>query len=125
MVGADGVRADHTHDFGRIGLRHGPTAAGDAGVVDEDVDVAERRQRLVDHGLVFGDVVDGRSVGRRLPAEALDLADGLPRRLIVPAVVDRHVGAVFRQREGDGLADAPSAAGDKRDASFERHAGGQ
>ena len=120
-MGADGVRADHPDDLSRIGLGDAAPPAGDAGVVHEYVDVAERRQRVVDHGLIGVDVVDRRLIGRRLSAQALDLADGLARRFFVTPVVDSDVGAVGRQAEGDGLADAPAPSGDQRHPSFERH----
>ena len=120
-VGAQGVGAHDPLELGRVGLGHALAAAGDAGVVHEDVDVAEVGERRLDHGFVGLEVVDRRLVGGGPPAGGLDGAHGLLGRVGVLAVVDGDGGAVLGQGQRDGPADAPAAAGDQRHPSVEAH----
>ena len=90
-------------------------AAGLGGGVDQDVDPAERRRRLRDHGADRG-VVAGVDVERH------DLAPGrgaqLGRGRLEASARSRAAMATShpfeRQLTGDGLADTPAAAGHER-----------
>ena len=124
-MGAEGVGADDARQLGRVGVGHRVPAAGDPGVVDEDVDMAERRQGAVDHGLVLVHRIDRRLVGGAPPTQTFDRPDGLFGGLFVPAVVDGDVGPVGGERQGDGPADTPAPSGDEGDAPLERHIEGQ
>ena len=73
------VRID-PFELGRIGVGDGLPARRVAGVVHEDVDVAEVGDRGGDHRLALRVVVDRCRVRARAPAELLDLGDGLARR---------------------------------------------
>ena len=95
----------------------------DAGVVDHDVDGAER----VDRGLHDGLAALGRGhavgVGHRLAAEVVDLLGGLVGRALLAAVaadraaevVDDDPGAAPGELEGVLAAEAAARAGDDRD----------
>ena len=93
-------------------------AADDAGVVDQDVDAAERlhaagtRRRAI--GSVRGQVgLDRQEAAARAPATC---ALGLGRRR---AADGDDVGAGLRQRDGDALAEAGVGAGDEGDLAGE------
>ena len=101
--------------------------AQDAGVVHQDVDAAERVERGL-HDLVgVLRLADRQRRGDRLPARLLDLVDHLLRRAGVAAravergadVVDQDLGALRRQHDRDGAADAAARAGDDGDFSFD------
>ena len=91
---------------------HG-AVAGDAGVVDQDVDGAEvgfdLRHAIPDR-LEIADVElvdpDAGAVGKFL------------RPLVVAAIIRRHLAAGLHQRDGDRLADATGSA---RDQCYARH----
>src|SRR6185295_5395992 len=102
---------------GRLELPRGAVAAGDAGVVDEDVDAPQALhrdgRRGADRGLV------GELHLRRLdPAFRLE---GLACRLEVArvAVPEHHRRARLEEARGDGVADALRATGDDGDAALE------
>jgi hypothetical protein len=87
----------------------------DAGVVDDDVEPAERALRLAHHGgdlLAAGDVggrvadLDARSPGDLAP-DALDLVG-------VAKAIQGDVGTSFCERAGDREADAAGGAGHER-----------
>src|SRR5262249_1560810 len=89
--------------------------AGDAGIVDEDVDLAERLQRIV------AGLLDGGAVGHVDLKCGHRVADGLRglvgKRLVV--IPDRDFGAGSHKTLGDGLANTLGAAGDDGGASVE------
>ena len=66
-------------ELGGIGVRGPLAAAGDPGVVHEDVDVTEVAEHRFDHAGVGGGVVDGRLVGAAAAARRLDDRDRLGR----------------------------------------------
>jgi len=77
-----------------------------AGVVDQDVDAAERLGQLVDP---VGRVRERRQVeaaGLGAAPAALDLARGLVRAVLVRMPGDADVEAVVRKRHGRRPADA-------------------
>ena len=87
--------------------------AGDAGVVDEDVDTSRLRQDLLDHGLGrrrAGDVDADRKCLRADAAEAV----GRRRGRCGVAVGDRDPRTGPCEARGDAFADALSRAGDDR-----------
>ena len=94
-------------------------AAGDAAVVDQQVDVAEVGQHRVDHAGVLLRVVDARLVGGGRAPGGGDRLDGGPRRLLVAAVVDRHDCSFGRQQLRDASPDPPAAAGHQRHPSIQ------
>ena len=82
------------------------------GVVDQDVDLAERRDRLRDHGHQLVDDAEVALDELRLAAGGPDgVRDGLPGRALVH---DHDPGADGRHRHGDTLADATGPAGHQR-----------
>ena len=89
--------------------------ARDAGVVDEDVEVAELRLDPLDERLRLGRVADVRADG-----DTADLGgDRLSASSLPGAVVDRDLRAAARQLAGDGRADPARAPGDERDLALE------
>src|SRR6185437_4202410 len=78
VVRAKGVCADDALHLGGVGIENGMAAAGDAGVVDEDVDVPEVFEHLFDHGLVVVPAIDGGGVAVRLAAGCFDGGNCLP-----------------------------------------------
>src|SRR2546428_3228716 len=102
--------------FGEI---HDVGAARDAGVVDEDIDLAEGVDGLADHPVDALEVADVGPEGQALAAER---ADGVGRRLGGPLLeVDRYdVRAALRQGQRRRAADAARGTGDDRDTIGER-----
>ena len=86
---------------------------GVAGVVHDDVAVAEGIDRRLDDAVAEVGLGDVAVAGHRLAAHLLDLGDGLLRRRLVD-VVDHHLGAVAHQAQRDLPADAATRAGDDR-----------
>ena len=103
----DGLEVDvhHVVPIG-LGIIHAVGAADDAGVVDEDVERAER-------GDLGGDVRGGGKVhedGLSGAARGLDLRDGL---VTGAATGGEDMGAGLGQTHGDGLTDAGVGTGDE------------
>jgi hypothetical protein len=90
------VDADHAVPL-VLGHVHEHPVAGDAGVVDEDVEAAELVDRLPDHRLRLAEVGDVRAVRDGLTALRLDLGDDLLRR--------RRVRALARERRAEVVDD--------------------
>jgi hypothetical protein len=117
QVGRDQVDLDDaTPDVGRE-LPGGGVAAGDAGVVDQDVDLAMRL------GDAFGRGGDVGLAGQldHVGADAAGLAElalGLGELLAV-RVPQGDRGARGEHALGDGVADALRAAGDDGDAALQ------
>ena len=91
---------------------HDQVVARDAGVVDEDVDLAVRVERGLDQRLSGFRLRHVRLNGQRLAAERLDLLRGLLRRGRVARVREADVGALLGEPQRDGLADAARPARD-------------
>ena len=91
---------------------------GDAGVVDEDVDLAERGDRLVPGRARPGPSrATSTPTAMTLPRLASSLAVALGQRLV--AVPDGDARAAVEQPLDHGAADALGAAGDDRSAAGE------
>ena len=121
-VRGEGVDANDTFELRRVGVFNGIAAAGDAGVVDQDVDIAEVRRDLVDHRDIGVPVVDRRPVGFGCSPGGSDLRHGfrwLP--LHFASVVHTNSSAVGRQPHRDRIADSPSTACHECNPSLERH----
>src|ERR1043166_2730123 len=111
------------HDRVVLLLGHVPeiVALLDAGVVDEDVDLAEGFQPLIDEAIGATDARqisfdDGRfCVGR------FDECASFLRAFIVPMIIDDDVRTAPSQALGDRLSDSLAAAGDNGDFSGEIH----
>ena len=88
------------------------------GVVHEDVDPPETIYRRGDEGVHLLGVANVGRLPQRLPALALDQADGLVQRLRPPAC-DDDAGPEARELEREGAAEAAAPAGDERDLPFE------
>src|SRR5439155_1300296 len=92
---------------------------GHAGVVDEDVDLAEAVVGRIDQPFELVPVADmagngqGLAAGRRLHLLGYRLA------VVELAAGDDHVGPGGRQAEHDLLPEPPAAAGDESDAAGE------
>src|SRR3954469_24568077 len=108
-------------ELDRVGIGDGLPTRGVPRVVDENVNVTEVGDRGADHRLALGMVVDRSRVRGGAPSECFDLGDRSARGVLVAAVVDRDVGAVFGETERYRLPDSAAAAGDQRNATFERH----
>ena len=97
--------------------------AQDAGVVDDDVDRAERVDGGLDDGLAALGGGDAVGVGDGFAAEVVDLVDHVLGRALVAAlarhraaeVVDHDAGAAPGQLERVLAAEAAARAGDDRD----------
>ena len=110
-----------------LGHRHEHPVAQDAGVVDDDVEVAERLDGLVrpSPGTVEGG--DAVGVGHRLATGGDDLVDdrlggrGVGTAAVAGAaeVVDDDLGALGSEQQGVLAADAAPAAGDDRNSSVQ------
>ena len=100
---------------------HDEVVTGDAGVVDEDVDLAERLERGLDDALGRLRVRGRRpgSASARRP-ERLDLAGGRGGRLRVALVAERDVGTLAGEPERDRLADPARPTRDQRDLPTDR-----
>ena len=93
---------------GRVDVLDTRRRPGDAGVVDQHVEAAQLRDRLVEEGVDLvrlGDVAVDRAVVRALGPAALQ------RRL--RDIADPDPGAVVGEGIGDGPADAGRAGGDQ------------
>ena len=101
----------HVHHQPEVVQRHfGKTlVAQDAGVVDQDVDLAPGAQRLVDHRLHCRRIGHRRAIGQRLTACGNDLVH---HRLSAAQVVDQHLGAARSQAQCMHAAQAAAGAGD-------------
>ena len=117
---------DHRVRF-RLGHVDQHAVAQNAGVVHQHVELAELRDRLLDHLLGTGEVADVVAVGDRLATHLLDLVHDLfGRRLVAtgavgvaPEVIDDNLGA-FRGKQQRMLpADASPGTRDDRNASLE------
>ncbi len=113
--GAVEVDAQNFPPFLEIGLPDRLVDAGDAGIVDEDVDLAERRQRRIARLFNGGGVGDVDLEDSGLAADRLHRFLG-QRGVKVP---DRNLGAGGGEALGDGAAKALRAAGDDCDAPVE------
>ena len=103
----------HLLDLAGAGVR-------DAGVVDEDVELAERLLHVGEHPLHCRRVGDVGGHGERLHTLQLlrRLLGGLEHE-----IVDDDVRALGSEAERDRAADAATCAGDERDLVLESHAG--
>ena len=102
------IDAQHLAPFLEVGFPHRLVDAGDAGIVDEDVDLAERLQRLVTRLLDRGEIRHVDLEGRYRRA---DFLRGLfrKRQVVIP---DRDLRARCDEALGDRAAKALRAAGD-------------
>src|SRR5439155_14256544 len=92
-------------------------AAGDAGVVDDDVEPAPARVSRCDRAL---HVIHARDVGDESHRRGADLAGGrLDRRLV--QVDERDAGAVGDEPPRNRQPDSAGAPGYQRDTSTEAH----
>ena len=91
---------------------------GDAGVVDEDVEAPEGRDRAGDEPLSLIAVADVGLVEQRARAELR--GGGLA--LLDVDVADRDLGALAGEALGDGEADALRRPRDHRDLVLQTHA---
>jgi len=92
-------------------------AAGDPGIVDQDVEPAIGRQRFVDQALPLGFVGDVDLGGNRRPA-TVDDRRGNSRRLIGQDVRDNNFGTLGREEPGLRFAHAMGGAGNNRNLVF-------
>ena len=106
---------------------HEHPVARDPGVVDEDVEAAERFERLPHHAPGRGEVRDVVAVRDRRAAGGVDFRNDLLRRRRVNAlarqrraeIVDDDPCARTRERECVLPADAAACAGDDRNLALE------
>src|SRR5205807_4570918 len=112
------MNPDHGVEVGLVHL-HQRLVTDDAGVVDEDVDLAEGIHRRL-HDLPGAIELDhGVEAGYRGPTGRLDLLAHLDGRALLGGlareagahVVDHHLGSLAREAQGDLPPDAPSGTG--------------
>jgi predicted exporter len=132
----------HVHGAGQVDRQHlGPVllrhlheghVAQDAGVVDDDVELAEGFLRLGDDLLGAFPGVHAVVVGHGLTARRLDLVDDLVGRCAATAagavhrateIVDHHLGTTFGQQERVGSAQATPCTRDDCDSVVETNLG--
>jgi hypothetical protein len=82
------------------------------GVVDEDVDSAERRHSLLDESLSVGNLSDVRLKRGSSPLRGGDARYDLVCSFLVFPIADRHVGALLRQAFRDRSSNSLVAARD-------------
>ncbi len=107
---------------------HQHPVAQDAGVVHEDVEIAERLDGRIDQPLTALPIGDAVAVGDGFPAHRLDLlGHRFGGRLVVatavggtPEVVHDHLRAFSGEQQRMLAANATSRAGDDGDPAFER-----
>ena len=92
-----------------------------AGVVDEHVDAAELADDLRDHRLRARGLRDVALDERGAPASATNLLGNLLGGAAIVEVVHADVGALARERQGDGTADSLLGAGHERHFPGEPH----
>ena len=120
MMRSERVRANDPLELVGLGAQHALAATGDAGVVHEDVDGAEVVHHRLDHGPIRFHRVDRCGIRRAFRPSA-SMSPTVSRGGIgVTPVVDGDVGSVGGQRERDGVADAPTPAGDESHSTSER-----
>ena len=116
------------HDEIEVVRRHVPDrpVAHDAGIVDDDVELAVRVDGLLHHIVCLLLVADVAVVRRGGAASSLDDADdhvGISAATLTADrradIVDDHCGAVFRDFERMAATDAVAGSGDEGDPSFE------
>jgi hypothetical protein len=107
------VDVERVHPVVPRELEKGSVAAR-AGVVDEDLDAAERLRELVDHVGGRGKLGEVEPPHLRAPPLRFDLARGVPRAVLVLVPGDADVVAGARELHGRRLADAGVGAGDDR-----------
>src|SRR3569833_1388597 len=91
-----------------------------AGIADDDVEAAERRDGVGDALLAEGLLAEVARERHALAAGVLDQLDHVAGGwLFARKIVDRHVGAFARIGDGRGAAHAGIAAGDQRLAPSE------
>src|SRR5439155_14918040 len=115
---AGGVHAQHGVPLVLPDPADAPRVARLPGVVDQDVDAAERRDRP---RAQLARLVRLREIARLADGRALvalDLGDDLLEGLLA-AAGDGHARALGGEHERGGAADAGAGAGDERDLTFE------
>ena len=106
----------------RLGGVRDRLRAGDAGVVDEDVEPAERGDGLLDDADALGGGAEVAVDGDGGAAGSGDLGDGRLGALAAAGIVEGDLRALAREGPGDALPDTHAGAGDQRGASAEiRH----
>ena len=105
--------------LGRVGVGDRVAPAGDAAVVDEEVDRAEVGDDGVDHAGVLLGVVDAGLVRAGHSARRLDGRHRRGGRLPIPPVVHGDGRALRREQLRDAAADPATATGDERHPTIE------
>src|SRR5271157_523814 len=95
---------------------HDQLIAGDAGVVDQDIYLAELRDGGFDRGLDLLFVADIESKCARLAARSADFTDHFVQLFLIPCG-DRNSRAVFGKAQGAGASNALRGASDQRYSS--------
>ena len=89
-----------------------------AGIVDQDVELAERAHRRLDQPMSLGCLGDVPLHGDGLASVRRDRSDDGVRASLARRIVDHDGCAVLRQRLGDGRADTLRGTGDDRDLTL-------
>ena len=109
---ADDVDVEHLAQVVRIGVDHEGRDL-DAGIVDKDVEAAERGDSCLDGLLPLGLVGHVQRDEARLPAHGGDAIGGLAAE-VVEDVTDHHRGPGGGECLGDAGPDAASTSGHER-----------
>ncbi len=108
-----------------VGHTQHQRVAGDAGVVDQDVQPTERRQRSVHELLGRWRLGDVGLNDRGTPAFALDFLCDRSSGFELGAAVHDHVGAAVGEGKGDSATDTAGCARDERRLACEGVIGGR
>src|SRR5690606_24866757 len=93
----------------------------DAGIVDENIDLAEARYRRLDHAGDLGGLRHVELQSADIPALSFQFLSKRLDRLAVP-VAGEYPRALFREAAHHGGTKSAGSAGDDRRFSFETHA---
>jgi len=119
MMRAGGMGRKQPHGFGRVGIDHGLTTTGNARIVDQNIEASEIGDHGLDHCLVLRIIIDGCRIDFRTSAQRADFGGDLGRCIRLAPIIDRDVGAVLGQAQGNGTAHAAACARYQRNASVQ------
>src|SRR5882762_4891836 len=111
---------EHRIPIGALHAHH-KLVARDPGVVYQDIDLAEMRERRLEDGLDLFFVTDIKNESRRVATRRSDLDDEFFEVLLI-SCRDGHSGTRPRQLESAGAADTLRSTRNQRHASGESHA---
>ena len=116
--GAESMSRNDTLHFRGIGVGNRLATAGNPSVVDQYAHGTKLGFHKTDHLGVLFKIVNRCLVGFGAPAKLLYLCDDVGSRRFIAPVIDRDIGTVLCQREGNSRADAAPRTGNQRHPTF-------